>query len=44
MGDFVFLDDFDNRPLVVLKIHIPVPVGEQRHQLGLLRQQVRLRD
>ena len=43
MGDLVFLDDLDNRTLIVLEIYIPVPVGEQRRHLGFLGKQIRLR-
>ena len=39
-----FLDYFYKRPLVLLKKQNTDPVGEQRHNLGLLLQQVRLRD
>jgi len=42
MGDAVLLDDLDNRPLVVIKIRLPVPVGVQGdilirgvHQIGV---------
>ena len=42
MGDGTFLDDLDNRPLVVIKIRLPVPVGVQGdilirgvHQIGI---------
>ena len=43
MGDGIFLDDLDNRPLVVIKIRLPVPVGVQGdilvrgvHQIGVI--------
>ena len=40
MGNGIFLDDFDGRGLVVFKIHIPVPVGIEGHELGLRIQQI----
>ena len=43
LGNFVQFDDLDGRPLIIFKIYIPVTVGEKGHQLGFLRQQVRLR-
>ena len=44
MCDGIFLDDLDGRALIILEIDIPIPVGEQRHHLRLLGQQVGLRD
>ena len=43
VGNLIFLDDLNDRPLIVLEIDIPVPVGVQGHGLGVLGQQIGLR-
>ena len=42
VGDLIFLDDLNDRPLIVLEIDITIPVGVQGHGLGVLCQQVGL--
>ena len=43
VGDLIFLDDLNDRSLIVLEIDITVPVRVQGHRLGVLSQQIGFR-